>query len=1233
MSTPSSLYAEKIFAEHPIAFWPLDDEADYVSLISEANRNLTIWDIDNGVAELITNILDEPFPESYTSKISASAASGPVSIKAVSPNLVSLDELNQTLATISAGAFLYTDSSYISGFEIGYQYFDAFSGELVENTKLFSTSINQSWIFVSETFDPPFQNVSARLVIKANFFAGDDLENYSFLINGITFGQWSEEFNASSLGVVPVELPSNIFNAIGVKGIEAKSYGLQNLDGYYLLRNNALAAKNSGIPMVFGATNSTIIRQSGGTVPSVIIPGQGFLNESGKYKDYTFEFWARINSDSATEKRIFGNIRGTDGLYVNGPNLSLKINDYVIRHYVGEWYRPILIQIRYSSDSISLLVNGEQVGEVFVEIDSIQFPASTETAGLNTLNNDWLGFWSYEDVAPFEIDGVAIYGYKVPIQVAKRRFVYGQGVEFPENINNAYSGSSIFIDYPFSKYAKNYSYPSLGKWRQGTYDNLSINGNAISFPAYSIPEPRFDNKTESQWIADLEAAQNESDNFIKLRPNSSWNSTSGHLFWENFSLANEDLKAFYIVCKEMAMPESSQTLIAIEDRRSSSVFEIRLDQDGVHYVLVENGITYNLVSKSRQYLTGVGEQNVIGIDIKKFSNYYGGKAAQFFGRLSSPSIYIGSKKDFSNIFTGNIYGIGFSSAKNLQKISSAFATDGLSFSDIFIDGSALYLDTADAGLDVTDQAVFQFLYDGGTLGQYTQSIINDHIASYSVTVGDSLSGFKILIGADSSWQDYIPLSFFAKESLDSRGDARLDLDFIQFNINYPAPSIFLQETTDTQWTYAELQEEYSNPIQRTYESLDNQLFTGYENYNDLKNKSTSSYKYDTSSSVVKTYITFQLLENGANNTLSSFTETELAPKNGIVVPGTNWINTKYEVVDNMIIYPPTSVSFDDLAIVTHIEIISNSIEDTPILIKSLEYASMSLSDTTPTPVGTRFGNDIFPYRKEGFYFTYKKQNPFSIYKGSTPYLYLTRNSGITIRGTYDPIVNRGISVPINQAKADDFKVIAMQMALRFDQDFFPYAPMQIFEIQSKNSYIKVYAVANHPSGKRAKIYAINSRGELENGLAFYLNGNIVKDPTITVKEWSMLGIRFANTQIFDQYAGALRITGPLTFNNISYYKSTNLQEVTNEVKRPWFKVQFLGPLELDWGFWNPAYLWDGVLYISKTSYYGVDPSDIYKIYTGTNKIIIDDEIETTFGDYSYTVAEDVLWRSQVYQAV
>ena len=409
------------------------------------------------------------------------------------------------------------------------------------------------------------------------------------------------------------------------------------------------------------------------------------------------------------------------------------------------------------------------------------------------------------------------------------------------------------------------------------------------------------------------------------------------------------------------------------------------------------------------------------------------------------------------------------------------------------------------------------------------------------------------------------------------------------------------------------------------------MFTGYNDYDDLKNKIAKDYRYDTDGSIVKTYVTFQYTELGANQTYYYFTKTERPSRNGVLIPGSDWMTTKYEVVDNMIIYPPTGVDFNDLSIVTHIEMNVKDSQTNNVSIKKLSYASQALNESDASPIGTRFGTSIYPYTKTGIYYNFKKNNPFAIYTGSSPYLYLTKTSGIQLKGKYDPLVNRGLVIPVNESRAEGFKAIAMQMAVRFDGDYFPYAPTQIFEIQSKDSYIKFYMVANDPSGRRAKIYAIDAKtGLVQNGIGFYWNGKIVKEPIITLQEWGFLGINFMNSLNFSFFEGAVRLTGPLLFNSISYYQSTNLQEVQNVAERPWFRVKVLGSYPLDWEFWDsPSFNWNNVLVLSETSYYGVDPSNVYKSYTGTNKIIVDDDRTVDFGEYSYTIFTDVKWNQFV----
>jgi hypothetical protein len=296
-------------------------------------------------------------------------------------------------------------------------------------------------------------------------------------------------------------------------------------------------------------------------------------------------------------------------------------------------------------------------------------------------------------------------------------------------------------------------------------------------------------------------------------------------------------------------------------------------------------------------------------------------------------------------------------------------------------------------------------------------------------------------------------------------------------------------------------------------------------------------------------------------------------------------------------------------------------------VKTLEYASQAFNESSPNRVGTRFGIPIYPYLKSGYYYNYKAKNPFSIYKKSSPYLFLTKNSGIELRGSYDPKIDRGLSIPINSSVVENFKVMAMQTAIKYDKDFFPYAPVQLFEIESADQHIKFFVVANSQNGKRGKVYAINAKtGQLENGIAFYWNGKIVKDPVMTVGEWGFLGISFSNLLDFSFTVGSIRVTSPIMFNILSFYQQTTLQEVQQITTRPWFKVKYAGVTELDWEFWHPAYRWGEVLVVSTKSYYGVDPEAIYKSYTGTNKIIIDTDNVFTLGGYEYNFYQNTSWQ-------
>ena len=92
----------------------------------------------------------------------------------------------------------------------------------------------------------------------------------------------------------------------------------------------------------------------------------------------------------------------------------------------------------------------------------------------------------------------------------------------------------------------------------------------------------------------------------------------------------------------------------------------------------------------------------------------------------------------------------------------------------------------------------------------------------------------------------------------------------------------------------------------------------------------------------------------------------------------------------------------------------------------------------------------------------------------------------------------------------------------------------------------------------------------------------------------------------------INLNGPLTYNNISYNLATNIEK--NEVleTRRWSDI-------LDVGLWGdlqtdleviddsePPFKWQQVKIINQSIEFTIDPKAIYEKYTGSNRIVVDD---------------------------
>lgn len=1224
MSTPSNLYAEKVFAEHPIAMWALDDTLDFLSLLDSNDKQLSTdtgyWQITGASKELLSDVADLNPPILNAPTIELIASSEATTLVLTSREVSNFTDIDPSKGNFNISTYFRADSQVISKIEIGY--IGSLSGELLQ-TYVLPESYFSRWLFISKTFDIPLNafgnviNESFSIIIKITYQSAVT-GGQTFYINGISCGQWSEQFNMYTTGVLPSDTTlSNIAVSDQLLAIPAASYGLQSSPGYYLSNSETLFASNSGVPMVFGAYSVTkLFPSQTNEDPSLILPGYGFLNESGKSKSYTIEMWLRVDSKSFTPRRIFGPISSTDGLYVDSQYLTLKIGDSYRSHSVREWNRPMLVDIKTTEAGASFTINGEQVFDM--TISNSHYPSRLDESDKE---NDWLGFYAYNDVPVVEVDCVAIYSYIVPEIVIKRRFVYGQGVDFPENLNTGYNGKSVYVDYKFAGYSKNYTYPDIGRWKQGILENINVRNNYLETPRYPLPTINISDqsKTFQDFINASANAQQGSIPYLSMIPNESWEDVYTYLTLPNINFMNQPTDAFYVILEPETIVPERQTLVRIENQTSKDYIDISLfSDDSGATAEVRYSIKYGEATETVFYREAYDPATVlqVGININTASTVFGNAVRSFFGSKDALVMYIAGYPALENMFTGKLYKLGLSTKRNARKIENFFNENGILISidnvfddyllidEIAYDGGQ-YVGTPPTGSwNIQDN---QLVLDGGFYNSFDFPRVYGHVASYTVVPNTYLGEFILDTFVDSYWQDYVPLKYFAKKITEYDGSQVYDLDYMQFNVDYPLLETFIGET------------------------------------------------YSTNPSNLRTYVTFKYLSDRSNPDPDFLTFTNPLPKSNVVLPDENWQDTKYEVANNTIIYPPQGQDFNSIAMYMHIEFKGSSKDGRYTKINSMSVAGNALDKLRPTEIGTRFGYPITPSTRFGLYPEYRARNPFVISKKSAPYLYLDGSTGIGLRPFSQNPGQRSLRVKVNPEAQEFYRIGAMQIATRYAFDRFPQAPEQVFEIVTREETIKMYVVSVNSSGTRGKLYAINGKTKGTYGnITFYINGNSVKEPYLDIDTWHLLGFQFPVALSFDQdNLGDFAIAGKIFVNNILFYQvsadanarttlfrnwnqaSVMLDSYTDDQETSWEDFINGPPSGTAWGdpdsfvYYDAPISWEQVLTVDTDKVVFIDPRLLYQTYLGVNKTVVSDETSLVFSDYKYTSYADVVWQTSV----
>ena len=1112
-----NLYSAVAFADHPLACWPLDDDFSFVSLVSASPT----WSVTNGSSGSVASPPKEKPQETVgigDAGLVLDSFIGSASTMTIKTQSFSGVNTDSSKPTVCINAFLYTYSASVASLEIGFEYGGNYD-------KTIYTNLSQNaWTRISHTASVS-NNTTIYPYIKINFNdANRTVSLYNFSV-----GQWSEQTNHVSIGASPT-----LFTALSssatykqawgsavsaspsrYKTYEIDSYGfVEDDNGFYLVEDNKMLAFNANLPMVYGSGNITEIKNSNNNMPSMVFPGKGFLHENGKYNSFTAEFWLRINPSRSTDKRIFGPTTSKDGIYVENEFISLKVGPYYKSYYVGKWYRPMLIHFSYSPNSIKLMINGAIVIDEKINIEDITFPNSS------SYDSDWLGFYSDSTISKFQIDSFSIYSYIVTQNMAKRKFVYGQGVDTVDDIVKKFSGTSTTVDFSFANYTKNILYPDVLPWVAGFQSNLDPQTNTLSLPQYSTPEiisygedlsgfvrnraVRTWNGIKgypwSRWLLntwrtlslsremnilyDNNALQQSSTSnyYLKLSPNSSYNDIKTAIVFKDANPLNDTLGSilglFSINNAELQesvsiFNETEMVIMQFTNNNSGDTFKILISDINttnrtfkIKYMF--NSYQLNSSFETTHTVPTSGELYFIaGVHLNRLNSYASNRIRNFFKNPNILQLSIGGTSD--NQFTGRIYKVAFNNQFFTSKdMSSSFNSAG-------------------------------FATNSGTEQVTTSHSIFNYVGNYTLVFKKANDSMIMDIASAGYWQDSIPLYQLGTYITKTNQSEYYDLDMMQFNIDYPVELVNNTDfdTDDDVKCYV------------TIQRFDDLTTTPYSNYTIIKQLDDSRY------------VDFDAVT-------------------------TNIDQTKFRVVDNTIIFPPKNlIDFKDAYITMHIEIKSPGINTNPMQIKNLSMSSLAYDQSMLYALGTQNGNKIYPFTRAAVNYVTKIKNPFAIYKNSTPYLYLTGDSGIQslpyppVDDSIDETSARGILIPINPDKKDSYTVHGFHMWMMFNDDYSITSDKLLFSFMYEGTRINFYAEPEY-GGKRARIkaYQFKFYSETEDPNIILHSNGIKQDVYIEPLTWTMLTVQFINPITISNVTGSLELYNGALFNNICVYQQS-----------------------------------------------------------------------------------------------
>jgi hypothetical protein len=317
----------------------------------------------------------------------------------------------------------------------------------------------------------------------------------------------------------------------------------------------------------------------------------------------------------------------------------------------------------------------------------------------------------------------------------------------------------------------------------------------------------------------------------------------------------------------------------------------------------------------------------------------------------------------------------------------------------------------------------------------------------------------------------------------------------------------------------------------------------------------------------------------------------------------------------------------------------------------MSFASLSFDESEFFAINTTGGRKVYPIVKTQDQYVYDQKNPVIIDIESSPYLYLTKNSGIHVAPYLEESgLERGISFPINPELRPSFTAAGIQLFMMFDKERLFSSRQLLGRIISSDRSVDIVLVPEEDQ-KRAslKFFDTFTQNE-ETGFKAFLNGRFSDNILIRPLEWNVLTVSFESSSFeLNSRIAQLEIYSGIVVNNVSIFKKSTEVSSISESSNEWINVlrdlDVYGAAqpEFDWDYWQDDTEQGGVGFATWTNVLNfqrntavkitINGEGIFNSYTGLSSVVSDDNSMLNVNFDSIRLFNDVTWDTFVTKPV